>query len=154
MIYIKDFVDAVGIFVNSGLFADELMHGFINILFAGIFYYKCRNIKMSALVLFVTYIIDIDHLVDYFLFYGVNFSFSTFISLDYFGITQRAVVPFHAWEWVVLLVMYSTQTKKYKLLLRAIATGMFAHLIWDSITVGTPIFYIILYRISQSFIVI
>lgn len=151
---IQDLIQAIQIFITSGLFLDELKHGIINLLFAGLFYYKYKNLKLSLLVLFVTYIIDIDHLVDYFLYYGASFSFSTFIGLDYFRITQRAVVPFHAWEWVILLVMTSTQTKKYKLTLLAIATGMFAHLIWDSITVGSPLFYSILYRISQSFIVI
>lgn len=151
---ITDLFDALTIFYKSGLFFDEIKHGLVSLFFAGIFYYKTKNIKLSGLIIFITYAIDSDHLVDYLLYYGANdFTFSKFIALDYFEITKRAVVPFHAWEWVLFLgLLAHEQTKKHRLLLSAIATGIFSHLVWDMATVGSLKFYSIIYRISLNFI--
>lgn len=153
---LQDFLNSLSIFVQSGLFIDEIKHGLVSFVFASIFFYKTKNIKLSALIIFITYIIDSDHLVDYFLYYGLaDFSFTKFLTFDYFKNTGRAIVPFHAWEWVLLIsLLASQQTQKYKVFLYAIAAGIFAHLCWDMMTVGSFRFYSILYRISHSFIVI
>lgn len=151
---IEDFINSLSILVSSGLFVDELKHGLTSLTFALAFYFKTKSIKYSLLVVLITYLIDADHLVDYFLYYGNNFSFTKFLQFDYFIITKRAVVPFHAWEWVALLSMLAYEKKKYRLQLSAVAVGIFAHLVWDSYTVSSVIFYSIIYRIAQGFMIL
>lgn len=152
---LSDFLSSIQIFVISGLFLDEIKHGLISVFFAYIFYLKTKSLKHAIFIVFLTYLIDSDHLFDYFLYYGFDFSFAKFISLDYFEFTRRAIVPFHAWEWVIFMAAIAwSNNKKDNLLLKATAVGFFSHLVWDMVTVNSFWFYSIIYRISQSFIVI
>lgn len=151
---ITDLYSAILLFISSGLFIDEIKHGIVSSIYAAIFYWKYRDLKLSLGIVLLTYIIDSDHLVDYVLYYGPEFSFTKFIRLENFALTKRAFVPFHAWEWAAFAAILSIQYKKQRKYLLAFATAIVAHLTWDSITVGSVIFYSIFYRISQSFIVI
>ena len=91
---------------------------------------------------------------DYFLFYGANPSLARFVSGTYFEVTKRAIVPLHAWEWLLGIIALSLEQKKWQSIYVAVALGMLAHFLWDSHTIGNPIFYSILYRIYYGFIII
>lgn len=151
---INDFILALSSSIQSGLFVDEIAHGVVTLPFVFFLYLKTKSIRHSVVALLVTYLIDMDHWVDYFLYWGADISLVKFVDAEYFQITQRAVVPLHAWEWLFFLAALSVEQKKWKSILVGVTLGVFAHLIWDSHTVGSVIFYSILYRIYHGFILI
>jgi len=151
---INDLVAAFYHTLQSGLFIDEIMHGVVTLPFAAFLYYKTNSLKFSLIPLAITYLIDMDHWVDYVLYYGADVSIAKFVSGNYFEVTQRAVVPLHAWEWLLGLAALAWEGKKWKSVYTALAIGVFAHLVWDSHTVGSVIFYSIFYRIYNGFIIV
>ncbi|MBU0570210.1 hypothetical protein KKB40_05560 [Patescibacteria group bacterium] len=98
----------------------------------------------------VAILIDVDHLVDYFAFYGFKFNLADFLRGKYFEVTQRAYVPFHAWEWVILLGMIA-KNRGWKSYVTAVFFGLIPHLIYDSITQSSVSFYFIIARYLNNF---
>ena len=150
----SDFFEALLIAQNSGLIGHEIMHGLITLPFAVFIYFKTKSIKLFLLTLITTYLIDLDHLVDYFLYYGLRFNFTEFLSFKYVTETSSAVIPFHGWEWVAMLGLLAWQERKFSSIKAAVALGALSHLIWDSYGIGSILFYSIFYRVINEFIVL
>lgn len=142
------------VFLNSGLFIDEIRHGAVSLIFCIFLYRKTKKVSLSLLPLLITYLIDSDHLIDYYMYYGFKmFNPVDFIRMDYFKYGQ-AFVFFHAWEWVFALLYFAWRKKSWTSWQLILATGMISHMIWDSHTVGSPIPYFILYRVVHGFVVV
>jgi len=144
----------IKLFVESGLFIDEVRHGAVSLIFSIFLYKKTKNVYLSLVPVAVTYLIDFDHLFDYFMYYGFKFNAVDYIRMDYFKNTGQAVVVFHAWEWLLGLIYFAWLKKTWSSWQALLATGVLSHLIWDSYTVGNPIFYSILYRAAHSFVIL
>jgi hypothetical protein len=142
-------IDAYGQFYTGGLLHHELTHIIFALPFA-IYIYKKSHSLTSILVLFlVTIFVDVDHLADYFLHYGVSFDLTKFFKLDYFGFSGNkdwALVPFHGWEWLILLV-FINMGKRWDSKRRAVLFGYLPHIVLDTINVSSIIFYSLTYRI-------
>lgn len=147
-------MEFIKLFVESGLFIDEIRHGAVSAIFSIFLWSRNKSLKLALIPIFVTYMIDFDHLFDYFLYYGFNFNPVDYIRMDYFKNTARAVVPLHAWEWLFVISALAWQKRTWKSWQAAIALGLLSHLIWDSYTVGNPSFYVIIYRAIKSFIIL
>lgn len=80
------------------------------------------------------FLIDIDHLFDYVLAYGIRFRPDYFLKGYMFDKLHKSFVLFHAWEWVIILLItaYFTKRRNLRYLLAAIALGMFLHLVYDT----------------------
>jgi len=146
----KGIIDAFNVLVRSGLLKHEVIHFFVAIPFLILIWKKTREIKLVFLALACTYLIDADHLFDYWRYYGFTFNLSDFFKMEYFNGQSLAIIPFHAWEWLLLL-MYVSYKKGWKSNSTAIALGIFPHLIWDAISVGSIVFYFISYRALMGF---
>lgn len=133
----------------SYLLAHEVVHGIIALPFALLMYAKTRSIKLGLSVVFVTYFLDMDHLIDFLLNVDLKFSLRDFLTLDYFS-SGYARVFFHAWEWVILcgLVAYK---RSWRSIFTVLCLGILPHLIYDSITINSLVKYSIIYRISRGF---
>lgn len=129
----------------------EVLHGFIALPFAILLYKKTHSLQLVIILYLVTYFIDLDHLVDYFILKGFVFNLYEFGTGTYFYLTDKTYEPFHAWEWIAILGIIGYK-KGWKSVFTAISLGLLAHLILDSLSVGSFLFYSILYRISQGFI--
>jgi len=138
-------------YISKDLLIQEIFHGIFAIPFAYLLWKKTKSSKSALSVIALSYAIDLDHLVDYFAYYGVTFNLSEFLSGIYFELTRRAYVPFHAWEWVIALAFLSYK-KGWKSVFTLILFALLPHLIYDSITVGSIVFYSIIYRASSGFI--
>lgn len=134
---------------SSGLLLHEVLHGLVALPFAYLLWKKTGSKKLVVLLFVVTYLVDLDHLVDYFSFYGFSFNLSDFLASKHFEITQRAYVPFHAWEWIVLLGIMA-KSRGWKSYLTALVLGLLAHFIYDAITQRSFLFYSIAYRALVS----
>jgi len=128
----------------------EIFHGVIAIPFAYLLYKKTKSKNKFFMVILSTYLIDLDHLFDYFLYFGSRFNLNLFLSGIYFEKAKKAFVPFHAWEWLLIL-WFLARKKGWESFYAVVTLGLLAHLIFDSVTIGKPLFYFIIYRYMKDF---
>lgn len=113
---------------------------------------KTKNWKLFLLCLIVSFAIDVDHLVDYWIAYGFNLRVFDFLQLSFFGKNHKVFVPLHSWELVVLLAIWSLVIKKYKWLFLTVSLALFVHILWDTISYRIyPQDYFFLYRMLRGF---
>lgn len=114
---------------------------------------KVMPYKNILLGLVVTIFMDMDHLVDFFLYKGsLTFNLHEFLFLNFFELLGKTYLPLHAWEWVaLLLLLYLVLKKKYQFIL-FIALGIFCQLLVDSLSYGFDWrVYFITYRYLHHF---
>lgn len=109
-------------------------------------------------------LIDADHLFDYFLVFGPSFNIRYFFENIQFSISRKVYVPFHAWEYVILLsglyiyLQNNLTKKKLKIskglfaLILSLTLSMYSHLIIDTMTNNLVLpGYSIIYRTLNNF---
>jgi hypothetical protein len=139
-------------FISNSLLLDEALHGIVALPFSYFIWKKTHSYPKAALVVLTVYAIDSDHLVDFWSYYGLSFNIHNFFNTEYFRFNQKGYVPFHAWEWVVALAWLASRRKKpWNTWFASLGTGIFAHLLWDTYSIGSTVFYSITYRIFTNF---
>lgn len=128
----------------------EFFHGVFALPFAYLIWKKTKDWRYFFLVIFFAYAIDVDHLFDYFLYYGFHFNLFEFLSAKYFESSGHAFVPLHAWEWVIILGIIA-KNKGWKSIYAIVCLGFTAHLIFDAISIESIAFYSIIYRALSGF---
>ena len=105
----------------------------INYLFFGRF-----SSKNYLIGLFATILIDLDHLIDYFIYHGFYFDLLGFLQGDNFELNQKAYVFFHSWELVIAIfmvyVLFEQKNKKISSYILMIVLGLTAHISYDVVT--------------------
>ncbi len=79
-------------------------------------------------------LIDLDHLIDYFMAFGFHFSLISFIHGVQFAKNEKIYVLFHGWEYVILLLGLAWLAKsgmRLKVMALALSLGAFFHLVID-----------------------
>ena len=132
------------------LIVQEIIHGLFALPFALIIWYKTRSAKNVILLFVVTFLIDLDHLVDYFSFYGFSLHINEVLTGEFYEQVRRTFVPLHAWEWAILIGVLA-KIRGWKSYYTAILFGLLPHLIFDSLTVASFLFYSIIYRSLLGF---
>jgi hypothetical protein len=80
------------------------------------------------------FLIDLDHLLEYFLFYGWHFNFQYFIEGREFVLSDQIHLWFHAWEYVPIILLFAYLVRRRQALaafLAALALGGLIHLASD-----------------------
>lgn len=140
---------------RRGLLVHEMYHGLFALPFAIFLYRKSRSVNHVLILFTVAYLLDLDHLVDYFIYYGNNFDIRLFWQNDYFEFTPYRFVILHGWEWLMIVgyLAYRKGKKVWNSFYTPIAFALFTHLLLDSINVGSFLFYFFFYRALNGFIV-
>jgi len=79
-------------------------------------------------------LIDLDHLIDYFIAFGLRFDMLSFIHGEQFAKNDKIYALFHGWEYVILLLGLAWLVKsdaKLKVAVSALSLGVFFHLLID-----------------------
>lgn len=101
------------------------------------------------------FLLDTDHFFDYFMAYGIkNFRWDYFFQGQMFDTLQKTYVPFHAWEWILLLgiIIYFTKNISLKYCFTALALGILFHLLYDTYYYTVyPLDYSLIFRIFHNF---
>ncbi len=138
------------------LFIHEIGHILVYFAVVGVILLKTKKLRISS-VLFgflTTMFMDIDHFFDYFMYKGLTLNLTDFFQADYFSLSGKVFVLFHAWEYViVLLVSYLfLKRKRFATFLLFAALGIGVHLVYDTLYYGfNPLGYSIIYRILSGF---
>lgn len=112
------------------------------------------KVKYILVGMLLTLLIDCDHLLDYILYFGFNFSLEQLLSARYFVNSGKVRVILHAWEWLVLLlVLYNVFNKDlYKKVIFLLFIALISQLIVDVFTYNTSFLsYSILFRAYHNF---
>ena len=128
----------------------EIYH-FIAAILAGVLIYLLfGQLTLSFLTFMISFFVDVDHVLDYLFAEGFKVDVISFFSGAFFGKWKKIVLPFHAWEYVlILLILFWVWGNP---LFAAIAVALFSHYSVDFLTnkVTKPA-YFLLYRISVGF---
>ena len=138
------------------------LHEFIHIVVSfliGFFIYKKYNEPLLAFLgaFLGGVLLDSDHIIDYFLAFGLNFNLKSLLRGYQFLVSNRIYLPFHAWEWIIVLVflvnLFPKKRVKYSIFCLALALVLFSHLIFDVYANHVTFSgYSILYRIKNNFV--
>ncbi len=100
------------------------------------------------------FLIDLDHFIDYYLAFGLNWNWRYFEKGYSFLKLDKIYVLFHGWEYVIILVLlvFLFRNKCLKMIFLSLALGVFFHLVTDVIIDDVPIrSYSLNYRIKHEF---
>jgi membrane-bound metal-dependent hydrolase YbcI (DUF457 family) len=101
------------------------------------------------------FLIDLDHVLEYFLVYGFHFNITYFFEGRQFLISNQLHLWFHAWEYIPIILLLAWFLRKYlnvKAALVTLALAMSVHLLTDCvINQVSPEFYTLSYRMSKNF---
>ncbi len=114
-----------------------------------------KSILLALAAAFVSGIlIDLDHLLDYILAFGLHFDLYTFLYNQQFVVTRKNYVIFHGFEYIALLgvSLWWAKKKQTKMILFALLASMLFHLFVDMMIYAIPLKqYFLIYRIFNDF---
>jgi len=127
---------------RTALYIDLDSHAFLTLVLAGFFYSYTGRLLWPLLCVVGGILIDTDHLIDYFLYYGRRFELSKFMYQGTLN-TSKGYVLLHSWELVVFFWCISPAVPWAV----PVAAGMTGHLVIDQLGRGkSRFFYFLLYR--------
>lgn len=131
---------------------DECIH-FSSALAVGLIcYFRFGNWQAIPASLAFGFFIDVDHLIDYFIFFGPRFNLRRFINVNsYMKASGKIYIPLHGWEYILIFWLV-TRTVGIPGLEWAASLGYLAHLSWDNFTfTHHPLAYLFTYRLLARF---
>ena len=134
------------------LLIDELIH-FILALGIGLgCYLKFDNSWLIFVALIFGFLIDVDHLFDYFAYFGARFKLKDFLNTNsYMKSSGKIFVLLHGWEYVLLfwLIGHGIDVAGLDW---AMSLSYLAHLFWDNFSFSHhPLTYFLTYRLINKF---
>ncbi len=135
---------------------DELIHLILALIIGVFFYLKRRDWRLILGALIFGFFVDVDHLFDYFLYFGLKFKLSDFLNVTtYMMSAEKIYVLFHGWEFVIPLWLGGKWLgKRFKIrdLEWVISFAYLGHLFWDNFGISAhPLAYSFIYRLLNGF---
>lgn len=134
----------------------ESQHFFLSLIIALFLFWRHRDWRLISACLLFGFLIDADHLVDYFAFYGLNFNLNRFFNvLSYMEPSGKIYIPLHGWEFVILFWFIGKRIgKKFKIkgLEWALSLPYLGHLFLDNFSFSHhPLAYSFIFRLLNNF---
>ena len=114
-------------------------------------YILTKSVPVAAVSFFSGFLLDIDHFIDYVREYGLRVSRKEFFRVYYETRFEKLLLLFHAWEWVLGLLLL-TWYSGWNGLMLGLVVGMFHHMAFDQFANGfTSGGYFFSYRAAKGF---
>jgi hypothetical protein len=141
------------------IFLSEAAHFLVTLGIALILFWRFQDWRLIVACLLAGIFIDIDHLLDYFLYYGFSSGSvgikETLADVNYFDLSEKVIVFFHGWEFVPLtwiLGKWLGIKLKIRGLEWALALSYFGHLLVDHFSFPHhPLGYSFVFRLLNKF---
>lgn len=127
---------------------DIIAHILIVVFLSPIIYLKFHQISYVIFFAAGSILIDLDHLVDYFLYYKSKFNLQDFLNSSYLK-SGRVYIFLHSWEIIFGLFILGTISKRLELLI--LVLGATIHLFIDNLQRKNIFSYFLIYRIIKKF---
>jgi len=128
--------------------ADLALHFTVTSALAWYFFLRTGGWLWPALCFTGGVLVDLDHLIDYFRYYGLHFDLKEFFSHRHLERGKVRLV-FHSWELVMLFWLLSAKISYFL----PLAAGMTGHMMIDQFTFHreSVFFYFLIYRWHHRF---
>ena len=141
--------------VNAFCF-HELIHLFITILVGIFIWWRYKDWRLILVAFLIGIFIDVDHLFDYWAYFGLNFNPANFLNVaSYVYGSQKVYVLLHGWEFLLIFgFVAKVFEKKLKIkgLMWAVVLSYLGHLLWDNFSFSHhPLAYSFLFRLINNF---
>ncbi len=101
------------------------------------------------------FLIDLDHVLEYFFTFGLRFNFTHFFQGRQFLVSNRMLSIFHAWEYILVILLVIFLVRRYhniKIFFITLVLSATVHLVSDCIiNKFPPRNYSIIYRAAKGF---
>jgi hypothetical protein len=140
----------------QGILWHETVHILISLLVALLIWRVFMDKKTAILAFLVGILLDVDHLFDYFSWFGFQDNFKNFFNVaSYIHPSGKVYVPLHGWEWLPFFWLtgkFFNKKIKTKGLEWAILFSVLVHLIWDNFSfIHHPWAYSFFFRLFNNF---
>jgi len=131
---------------------EEFTHFTLSILVGLVIGYFFHNYWSVVAVLITGFLIDSDHLIDYFVFSKGRFNYSQFKSGSYFDDSGKVYVFFHGFEFAIILIILGIVVSNLSWLFFSLGFSNLIQLLFDTVA-NKPIWptYFITFRIAKNF---
>ncbi len=134
--------------IRKDTFWDLTAHFTATLLIAALFLIYSKDPKVILYCFLGGVLVDLDHLIDYFLYFGFNFNLKYFFE-GRFLLSRRIYLFLHGWELVLVLVLLSFLNKSLGLWTFTVSLGV--HIFIDNIQRDNKLFYLFSYRLYHKF---
>lgn len=128
---------------------DISLHVLVSLLCMVIVYLIFHSTKLALICLLVGIFIDLDHLIDYFLYFGLKFSWIDFFKGSFLK-SGKIYLFLHSWELIVPLWIWGIYFKQ-EILASVIMIGFIAHLLIDQFREKKTFMYFLTFRVLNGF---
>jgi len=130
----------------------ELVHLILTLIIAGAFWLNFHDWHLLIACFLVGFLIDIDHLFDYFHFFGLKFKLKEFLNVEsYIKPAAKVYVVLHGWEYIVLFWLIGRWIGVPGLEW-AMSFSYLSHLLWDNFSFKHhPLAYSFINRLINNF---
>lgn len=140
----------------ANLIAHECFHFLIGLIVSIFIFWQFASLKLVIVVFFVTFLIDLDHLTEFFIVYGFHpvQIFKSFRG-NCFREAGKMTIFFHSWEVLPLILFFGKKFQQWPLAITIVAAAI-GHLLVDqlvySLAYGMSLFqYFLIYRAWHRF---
>lgn len=131
-----------------GSLVDISVHLIVAAIGAGLVYLYSGSLFYAALFATAGVLIDLDHLIDYFIYYKRGFDLKKFFR-NHCLVSGKMYVFLHSWELVLIIFVLGGALGSYGVLI--FAAGLAVHVLSDSIMRRNALLYFFLYRAVNGF---
>lgn len=126
-------------------------HIAVSLPVAGGVYAVSGSWQMAAASVAGGVLVDVDHLLDYFIEYGAHFSIKNFFSSFPEGRYRRIFIPLHGWEWIVVGTVLAWLTG-WNVWIVGFMIGFCHHMLTDQLmNSASPLGYSLVWRLATGF---
>ena len=135
------------------LLIDEIIHLTIGLIIGLLGFLYWRDKKLILLSVTVSLFLDLDHLIDYWLYLGyLDFNPWQFFTTEFFT-GEKMYIIFHGYEYGLILMLLGLIFKKYRSYFFIAGLALFGHLFFDWLSYNlSPFNYSVIYRFFSGFV--
>lgn len=127
---------------------DISVHVLLALIFAFIIYLISGIFRHSVIFFLGGVLIDLDHLIDYYIFFKNKFKIKYFIN-SVFLKSGKAYLLLHSWEINFLLFIFGMAVRSMELMVLSLSLSV--HLIIDNLQRENALAYFLIYRTLKKF---
>lgn len=127
---------------------DITSHFIVAALLSLVIYFKYINLTYISFFIAGAILIDLDHFIDHFLYYGLRFNLKDFFTRRFLS-SGRVYIILHSWELCIIAAILGFIFESVYLLLFSL--GISVHLLVDYFNSRSIFFHFLIYRIVKGF---
>jgi hypothetical protein len=133
---------------RRSIIQDFALHFVFNVLFSALIYLASHNLAYIFVFVSISYALDLDHLIDYFLFFKSGLDLKGLLYLDFLQ-SGKVYYFLHSWEISCLLLGAALVSRSDIALIASLS--LLTHIFTDSLQKRNPFFYFLVYRFAKKF---